>query len=95
MAVKKAKKNAVQDKAELKLSFQRHDKDTWSPEVQVVLLSDEVTMLQEHLVSHKKDSDAKRSLLKKVAKRRKLLKYLKNKDVEAYSTVSKKLGLKV
>ena len=49
------------------VSLQRHDKDTGSPEFQISLLSTEITELQAHLVLHKKDFDAKRSLLKKVA----------------------------
>jgi len=54
-----------------------------------------VTQLQEHLSNHAKDVDAKRSLLKKVARRRKFLKYLKEKNLERYNVVSKKLKLKV
>jgi len=78
-----------------KVSFKRHDTDTGSPEYQVGLLSDQIVLLQEHLVLHSKDFDAKRSLLKKVAKRRTFLKYLKTKDLDAYITVSKKVWLKV
>jgi len=98
MAEKKKTIKKVEKKAPAlagNLVFQRHDKDTGSPEVQAGLLSDEIQQLQDHLVAHKKDYDAKRSLLKKVAKRRKFLKYLKGKDLETYSTVSKKLDLKV
>jgi small subunit ribosomal protein S15 len=58
-------------------------------------LSDEIAMLQNHLQLHPKDFDAKRSLLKKVAKRRNLLKYIKNADVDSYSKVSKKVGVRV
>jgi len=76
-------------------TIQRHQKDTWSPEVQILALSQEIESLQWHLVSHPKDVDAKRSLLKKVAKRRRLLKYLKENDLTTYSQVSKKLNLKV
>jgi len=76
-------------------SFQRHDKDTGSPEFQIWVLSNEITELQWHLTKHSKDFDAKRSLLKKVAKRRQLLKYLKGKDLEAYVNTSKKVWLKV
>jgi small subunit ribosomal protein S15 len=75
--------------------FQRHDKDTWSPEMQIWLLSEEITTLQAHVASNSKDYDAKRSLLKKVAKRRSLLRYLKNKDLDAYTKISKKIWLKV
>jgi small subunit ribosomal protein S15 len=58
-------------------------------------LSDEINVLQNHLQLHPKDFDAKRSLLKKVAKRRNLLKYIKNADVDSYSKVSKKVGVRV
>jgi small subunit ribosomal protein S15 len=58
-------------------------------------LSDEIVVLQNHLQLHPKDFDAKRSLLKKVAKRRNLLKYIKNADVDSYSKVSKKVGVRV
>jgi len=75
--------------------FMRHDNDNGSPEVQIALLTFEVTQLQEHLVAHAKDVDAKRSLLKKVARRRKFLKYLKTNDLQKYNLVSKKLKLKV
>ncbi len=75
--------------------FMRHDNDNWSPEVQIALLTFEVTQLQEHLGNHPKDVDAKRSLLKKVARRRKFLKYLKTNALERYNLVSKKLKLKV
>lgn len=75
--------------------FQRHAKDTWSPEYQVWLLSEEIAVLQNHLQLHPKDFDAKRSLLKKVAKRRNLLKYIKNADVDSYTKVSKKVGVRV
>jgi len=75
--------------------FMRHEKDNWSPEVQIALLTFEVTQLQWHLESHAKDVDAKRSLLKKVARRRKFLKYLKENSLERYNLISKKLKLKV
>lgn len=82
-------------KKKTELPFQRHETDTWSPEVQIHFLSKEVDELQKHLELHKKDFDAKRSLLKKVAKRRKLLKYLKDTDLKAYGALSKKIWLKV
>jgi len=78
----------------LSASLQRHTNDTWSPEVQVARLTDEITVLQAHLQLHSKDADAKRSLLKKVAKRRTFLKFLKSSNLERYSVASKKLGLK-
>jgi small subunit ribosomal protein S15 len=75
--------------------FQRHVNDTWSPEFQIWALTDEISMLQWHLKEHPKDFDAKRSLLKKVAKRRRFLKYIKNNDLENYTKVSKKVWVKV
>jgi small subunit ribosomal protein S15 len=75
--------------------FQRHETDTGSPEYQIWLLTEEIIMLQWHLKEHSKDFDAKRSLLKKVAKRRRFLKYIKNNDLEAYTKVSKKVWVKV
>lgn len=78
----------------LDVDFKRHDKDTGSPEYQIALLSAEIKLLQEHLSLHKKDFDAKRSILKKVAKRRTLLKYLKEKNLDTYVSVSKKFGIK-
>lgn len=74
--------------------LQRHENDNWSPEVQIAILTFEVTQLQEHLVAHPKDVDAKRSLLKKVARRRKFLRYLKDTNIDWYTLVTKKLKLK-
>jgi small subunit ribosomal protein S15 len=74
--------------------FKRQDNDDWSPEVQVAQLTFEITELQTHLKEHDKDVDAKRSLLKKVARRRKFLKYLKDNALERYNLIVKKLGLK-
>jgi len=74
--------------------FQRHPNDNWSPEVQVAILTWEIWQLQKHLEKHIHDVDAKRALLKKVARRRKYLKYLKTQDLERYNFVAKKLKLK-
>jgi len=76
-------------------SFKLHEKDTGSVEVQVVLLTTEITELQAHLALHKKDFDAKRSLLKKVAKRRIFLKYLKAKKLSTYNALSKQVSVRV
>ena len=98
MVTKKKTTTKTSWKSSVKVSadaLQRHEKDTWSPEVQILTLSQEIESLQWHLVSHPKDVDAKRSLLKKVAKRRSQLKYLKEKNLSTYSQVSKKLNLKV
>ena len=71
-----------------------HDKDTGSPEAQIGLLTAEIERLLSHLKKHKKDMHSKRGLLRMVARRRKLLSYLKDEDVKRYSAISKKLGLK-
>ena len=76
-------------------SFQRHDTDTGSTEVQIGLLCEEIKTLQAHLAINKADYDAKRSLLKKVARRRGLLKYLKGKKLATYNAVSKSINVKV
>ena len=75
-------------------ALQRHDNDSGSPEFQIGLLTQEITLLQDHLALHSKDVDAKRSLLKKVARRKTFLKYLKENNLERYNLVVKKLGLK-
>ena len=75
--------------------FQRHELDTGSPEYQINLMTTKITMLQEHLKANHKDFDAKRSLLRLVAKRRTFLRYLKETLLETYLIVSKKTGLKV
>ncbi|USN55447.1 MAG: 30S ribosomal protein S15 [Candidatus Peribacteria bacterium] len=74
--------------------FRRHEKDNGSPEVQIAILTFEITGLQAHLKEHSSDVDAKRSLLKKVAKRRKYLKYLKENELERYAVITKKLKIK-
>jgi len=75
--------------------FKRHDEDTGSPEFQIGLLSTEIKQLQGHLAAHIHDYDAKKSLLKKVARRRRFMKYLKDTNIDAYLEVSKNLWLKV
>lgn len=68
--------------------------DTGSPEVQVALLSTRINELGEHFADHKKDHHSRRGLLKMVNQRRKLLDYLKNKDVARYQALIKELGLR-
>ncbi len=75
--------------------FQRHGTDTGSPDSQIRDLTQEIAMLQWHLKINNKDFDAKRSLLKKVARRRKFLKQIKKADLESYTKISKKVGIKV
>ena len=71
-----------------------HDTDTGSPEVQVAILTENIVNLTDHLRTHKKDHHSRRGLLKMVGQRRKLLAYVKNKDVNRYSALIAKLGLR-
>ena len=71
-----------------------HETDTGSPEVQIALLSEEITRLLLHLKKHPKDIHSKRGLLKQVCDRRKFLSYLKNENVRRYNSILKKIGLK-
>ncbi|MFH1241421.1 MAG: 30S ribosomal protein S15 [Pseudomonadota bacterium] len=74
--------------------FKQHEKDTGSPEVQIALLSNRIKYLTDHFKVHKKDHHSRRGLLKLVGKRRRLLNYLKNKDMEKYRNVIKDLGIR-
>jgi small subunit ribosomal protein S15 len=74
--------------------FQSHEKDTGSAEVQIAILSKRIDDLTEHLKVHKKDHHSRRGLLKMVGKRRRLLDYLKEKDVERYRDLIERLGLR-
>ena len=75
-------------------SYQLHEKDTGSPEVQIALLSARIEYLTEHFKAHKKDHHSRRGLLKLVSQRRRLLDYVKKKDVERYRSVIQRLGLR-
>ena len=75
-------------------NFQLHAGDTGSPEVQIALLSARISYLTEHFKEHKKDHHSRRCLLKLVGQRRRLLDYLKKKDVERYRNVIQRLGLR-
>ena len=70
------------------------DGDTGSPEVQVALLTERISHLTEHLKVNKKDHHSRRGLLMMVGKRRRLLKYLRNQDVERYRSLIARLGLR-
>ena len=74
--------------------FKLSDNDTGSSEVQIALLSSRIKYLTEHFKVHKKDHHSRRGLLKLVGQRRRLLKYLKNKDVERYRKIIKELGIR-
>ena len=68
--------------------------DTGSPEVQIAVLTADINKLNGHFKVHKKDHHSNRGLLKKIGRRRDLLKYLKNKDLDRYTTLVDKLGLR-
>ena len=70
------------------------DGDTGSPEVQVALLTNNINKLQGHFASNKKDHHSRRGLLRMVSQRRKLLDYLKGKDITRYRDLIKRLGLR-
>jgi small subunit ribosomal protein S15 len=74
--------------------YKLHEKDTGSPEVQIALLSARIEYLTEHFKVHKKDHHSRRGLLKLVGQRRRLLDYVKKKDVERYRSVIQRLGLR-
>lgn len=74
--------------------FKRHEGDTGSPEVQVALITKRIEYLQEHFKSHKKDHHSRRGLLMLVGQRRRLLEYLKRKDLNRYRELIETLGLR-
>jgi len=75
-------------------SYKLHDSDTGSPEVQIAILTERINYLTEHFKVHKKDHHSRRGLLKIVGQRRRLLDYLKKKDVERYRVIIAKLGIR-
>ncbi len=81
-------------KTEVITSYQTHDNDTGSPEVQVALLTRRINDLTEHFREHKKDHHGRRGLLKLTGRRRRLLDYLKKQDIERYRALIKSLGLR-
>jgi len=74
--------------------YRTHDTDTGSPEVQVALLTSRINELTEHFKTHTKDHHSRRGLLKLVGQRRRLLDYLKGKDVEKYRSTIERLGIR-
>jgi small subunit ribosomal protein S15 len=84
----------TQAKMAIMAEFKLHDSDTGSPEVQVALLTKRIKEITEHLKVHKKDFNTRRSLLKLIGQRRRLLDYLIDVDVERYRKLIKALGLR-
>lgn len=84
----------VEQKQDIVKEYQTGDKDTGSPEVQVALLTARIKDLTNHFGTHKKDHHSRRGLLRLVNQRRKLLAYLKKKDLERYRSLIARLGLR-
>ena len=80
-------------KQEIMKKFGTKSGDTGSPEVQIALLSEKISQLTEHLKLHKKDDHSRRGLLKMVSKRRRLLRYLMDKNEDRYKELIAKLNL--
>jgi small subunit ribosomal protein S15 len=74
--------------------FRTHESDTGSTEVQVAILSERISYLTDHFKTHAKDHHSRRGLIKLVGQRRRLLNYLKNKDIARYRTLIEQLGLR-
>ena len=85
---------AIEAKRQIFSTNQRHKSDTGSPEVQIALLSTRISMLTEHFKTHKKDHGSRKGLLTLVAKRRRLLTYLRDTDPECYKAVLLRLGIR-
>ncbi len=82
------------EKSEIINKYQLHEKDTGSAEVQIALLTERINQLTEHFKVHVKDHHSRRGLLKLVGKRRRLLDYLKKKDLTKYRELIKSLGIR-
>ena len=84
----------TEKKKEIIAAYGRTPNDTGSPEVQVALLTERINTLTEHLKENKKDHHSRRGLLKMVSRRRKLLDYLKARDLAAYKALIEALNLR-
>ncbi len=85
---------AAQRKAQILAEHKLHDVDTGSPEVQVALLTERINQLTEHLRENRKDHHSRRGLFSLIGHRRRLLTYLRNRDIERYRSLIGKLGLR-
>jgi small subunit ribosomal protein S15 len=84
----------TEQKQEIIGRYRLHDVDTGSPEVQVAILSERISYLTDHFKVHAKDHHSRRGLIKLVGQRRRLLNYLKDKDIERYRALIERLGLR-
>lgn len=85
---------ATEVKKQVVTKYRKHKSDTGSPEVQVALLSARILQLTEHFKTHAKDHHSRKGLLLLVAQRRRLLDYVKSRDVERYKTLIQSLGIR-
>jgi small subunit ribosomal protein S15 len=85
---------ATDKKQEIISAFKLHDSDTGSPEVQIAILTERIIYLTAHFKTHKKDHHSRRGLLKIVGQRRRLLDYVKGRDVDRYKVIIEKLGIR-
>jgi small subunit ribosomal protein S15 len=85
---------STQNKAHLIGKFRTHDSDTGSPEVQVALLTERIKQLTEHFKIHMKDHHSRRGLLMMVSQRRRLLDYLRTRDIARYRSLITELGIR-
>ena len=88
MAITQERKN------ELILEFKTHDTDTGSADIQIAILTEEINNLNGHLSTHKKDHHSRRGLMKMIGRRRKLLKYMRENEVQRYRDLITTLGLR-
>lgn len=88
MALQKTERDEIVEE------YQLHESDTGSPEVQIALLSERITVLTDHLREHPHDHHSRRGLFKMVGRRRRLLRYLAKEDVDRYRTLIQRLGLR-
>ena len=84
----------MREKSEIISEYKKHEKDTGSSEVQIALLTERISHLTEHFKTHKKDFHSRRGLLKLVGRRRRLLDYLKDRDLDKYRSLIKALGIR-
>lgn len=85
---------ATDSKQQVVATYRVHKTDTGSPEVQVAILSMRILQLQDHFKTHRKDHHSRRGLLSMVARRRRMLKYLKSRNPERYKTLIQSLGIR-
>jgi small subunit ribosomal protein S15 len=90
----KTVKERMPDKAATIVAYRTHETDTGSPEVQVAILSERIAHLTEHLKVHKGDHHTRRGLMKLIGRRRRLLDYVRDNDIERYRNLIARLGLR-